>query len=80
MQHLGKDHVVIHLPGSGDTATVVAALSRHVRQLPATLRRSLTWDRGLEMARIQVTIANCPPQDTHDTTPGLDGSRNGTSR
>src|SRR5262249_36812371 len=33
-----------------DTATVVAALSQHVRQLPATLRRSLTWDRGLEMA------------------------------
>ena len=32
-----------------DTATVVAALSQQVRQLPATLRRSLTWDRGLEM-------------------------------
>ena len=33
-----------------DTATVVAALSQHVQQLPAALRRSLTWDRGLEMA------------------------------
>ena len=33
-----------------DTATVVAALSQQVRQLPASLRRSLTWDRGLEMA------------------------------
>ena len=32
---------------SKDTATVVAALSQHVRGLPATLRRSLTWDRGL---------------------------------
>jgi IS30 family transposase len=30
---------------------MVAALSRHVRKLPASLRRSLTWDRGLEMAR-----------------------------
>jgi IS30 family transposase len=29
----------------------VAALSRHVCQLPQTLRRSLTWDRGLEMAQ-----------------------------
>jgi IS30 family transposase len=38
---------------SKDTATVVAALSQHVRQLPATLRRSLTWDRGLEMAQHQ---------------------------
>jgi IS30 family transposase len=36
---------------SKDTATVVAALSRHVRKLPASLRRSLTWDRGLEMAK-----------------------------
>src|SRR6266481_7475835 len=27
-----------------DTATVVAALTRHVRKLPASLRRSLTWD------------------------------------
>ena len=34
-----------------DTATVVAALSQHVLGLPATLRRSLTWDRGLEMAQ-----------------------------
>jgi IS30 family transposase len=36
---------------SKDTTTVVAALSKHVRKLPATLRRSLTSDRGLEMAK-----------------------------
>ena len=36
---------------SKDTAAVVAALSRQIRRLPTTLRRSLTWDRGLEMAR-----------------------------
>ena len=36
---------------SKDTEVVVAALSQHVRKLPATLRRSLTWDRGLEMAK-----------------------------
>ena len=36
---------------SKETEPVVAALSEHVRQLPATLRRSLTWDRGLEMAK-----------------------------
>jgi len=29
---------------------VVKALSRQVRQLPKQLRKSLTWDRGLEMA------------------------------
>ncbi len=35
---------------SKDTATVVAALSKQVRKLPTELRRSLTWDRGKEMA------------------------------
>ena len=42
--------MLIKVP-SKDTAVVVAALSKHVRKLPATLRRSLTWDRGLEMAK-----------------------------
>ncbi len=36
---------------SKDTAAVVAALTRQVRKLPASLRRSLTWNRGLEMAK-----------------------------
>jgi IS30 family transposase len=35
---------------SKDTAAVVAALSRQIRRLPTSLRRLLTWDRGLEMA------------------------------
>jgi IS30 family transposase len=33
-----------------DTASVVSALSKQVRKLPLQLRRSLTWDRGKEMA------------------------------
>jgi IS30 family transposase len=33
-----------------DTASVVSALSKQVRKLPLELRRSLTWDRGKEMA------------------------------
>jgi IS30 family transposase len=41
--------MLIKVP-SKDTATVVGALSKHVRELPAELRRSLTWDRGKEMA------------------------------
>jgi len=41
-----------------DTNTVVSALTRHVRKLPASLRRSLTWDRGKEMADHQTfTVA-----------------------
>jgi IS30 family transposase len=35
---------------SKDTTTVVAALAKQVRKLPSELRRSLTWDRGKEMA------------------------------
>lgn len=41
--------MLLKVPGS-DTATVVGALTRHIGKLPAELRRSLTWDRGHEMA------------------------------
>lgn len=41
--------MLIKVPGK-ETAGVVAALSKHVRKLPLELRRSLTWDRGKEMA------------------------------
>jgi transposase, IS30 family len=41
--------MLIKVP-SKDTATVVGALSKHVCKLPQQLRRSLTWDRGKEMA------------------------------
>lgn len=34
-----------------DTHTVVRALIKKVRRLPAELRKSLTWDRGTEMAQ-----------------------------
>jgi IS30 family transposase len=60
--------MLIKVP-SKDTAVVVTAWSRHIRKLPATLRRSLTWDRGLEMARHQdftvatdVQVYFCDPQ------------------
>ena len=68
---------------SKDTAAVVAALSRHVRKLPASLRRSLTWDRGLEMAKhktftvaTNVQVYFCDPQSpwqrgSNENTNGL---------
>ena len=37
--------------GGKDTHSVVSDLSRQVRKLPVELRKSLTWDRGSEMAR-----------------------------
>jgi IS30 family transposase len=60
--------MLIKVPGK-ETAVVVAALSKHVRKLPVTLRRSLTWDRGLEMAKhkeftvaTDVQVYFCDPQ------------------
>ena len=68
---------------SKDTAAVVAALSEHVQKLPASLRRSLTWDRGLEMAQhksftvdTNVKVYFCDPQSpwqrgSNENTNGL---------
>jgi transposase, IS30 family len=74
--------ILVKVP-SKDTATVVAALSRQIRKLPASLRRSLTWDRGLEMAKhksftvaTKVKVYFCDPQSpwqrgTNENTNGL---------
>jgi IS30 family transposase len=74
--------MLVKVPGK-DTATVVAALSQHVRELPAALRRSLTWDRGLEMAQhksftmaTDVQVYFCDPQSpwqrgSNENTNGL---------
>lgn len=68
---------------SKDTATVVGALTRHVRRLPEGLMASLTWDRGLEMAQhkrftvaTDVAVYFCDPQSpwqrgTNENTNGL---------
>ena len=60
--------MLIKIPNR-EAQTVAAALSRHIRKLPASLKRSLTWDRGLEMAKHpQFTVATnvkvyfCDPQ------------------
>jgi IS30 family transposase len=66
-----------------DTATVVAALIQLVQSLPAALRRSVTWDRGLEMAQhksftiaTDVQVYFCDPQSpwqrgSNENTNGL---------
>src|SRR5207302_9255974 len=42
--------MLVRLPDGRSTEHVVAELTKHVGTLPAQLRRSLTWDRGTEMA------------------------------
>ena len=65
-----------------DTENVVGALIKQVRRLPAELRKSLTWDRGMEMARhkefsiaTDVRVYFCDPQ-----SPWQRGSNENTNR
>ena len=47
---------------AADSATVVDALARRMQRLPATLRQSLTWDQGKEMAQhARFTVATDIP-------------------
>jgi IS30 family transposase len=67
---------------SKETTTVVAAVSKQIAKLPETLRRSLTWDRGMEMAHhkafsvaTDVRVYFCDPQ-----SPWQRGTNENTNR
>ena len=52
--------ILLHLPGRHDANTVAEAMIREMGHLPEHLRRSITWDRGSELAdyaRIQVALS-----------------------
>jgi IS30 family transposase len=51
--------ILLHLPGRHDANSVAEAMIGEMRHLPEHLRRSITWDRGTELAdyaRIQVAL------------------------
>ena len=41
--------VLLHLPGRHDADSVAEAMIREMSKLPQHLRRSITWDRGVEL-------------------------------
>lgn len=43
--------MLLHLPGDHTSRTVADAMIPAMRSLPEQLRRSVTWDQGVEMAR-----------------------------
>ncbi|HWV46922.1 MAG TPA: IS30 family transposase [Nitrospira sp.] len=73
--------MLVKVPGK-DTASVVTALSQQIGTLPVALRRSLTWDRGMELAQhkrftlaTKVQVYFCDPQ-----SPWQRGTNENTNR
>lgn len=73
--------MLVKLAGK-DTVSVVNALSQQVRRLPAELRQSMTWDRGMELANhkdftiaTDVKVYFCDPQ-----SPWQRGTNENTNR
>jgi IS30 family transposase len=73
--------MLVKVPGK-DTASVVTALCAQIRHLPTALRRSLTWDRGIELAQhkqltraTKVDVYFCDPQ-----SPWQRGTNENTNR
>lgn len=73
--------MLVKVPGK-DTVSVVTALTTQIRQLPLALRRSLTWDRGMELAQhkqlttdTKMQVYFCDPQ-----SPWQRGTNENTNR
>ena len=75
--------MLLHLPADHGAAAVRDAIITQISTLPAALRRSLTWDQGIELARhTEITLAAdlpvyfCDPHSpwqrgTNENTNGL---------
>ncbi len=75
--------ILLHLPGRHDAASVAEAMIREMGKLPVHLRRSLTWDRGTEMAGyrdIQVALDDMPVYFCDPHSPWQRGTNENTNR
>ena len=74
--------ILLHLPGRHDAASVAEAMIREMSRLPEHLRRSLTWDRGSELAdyqRVQVEL-DMPVYFCDPRSPWQRGTNENTNR
>lgn len=74
--------ILLHLPGRHDAETVAEAMIREMSRLPEHLRRSLTWDRGSELAayrQVQVEL-DMPVYFCDPHAPWQRGSNENTNR
>jgi IS30 family transposase len=74
--------ILLHLPGQHDADTVAETMIDQMRKLPDHLRRSLTWDRGTELAayrRIQLDL-NMPVYFCDPHAPWQRGTNENTNR
>ena len=74
--------LLLHLPGRHDADSVAEAMIREMRQLPEHLRRSITWDRGTELAayeRIQLQL-DAPVYFCDPHSPWQRGTNENTNR
>nr|WP_269453425.1 IS30 family transposase [Microbacterium testaceum] len=74
--------ILLHLPGRHTADEVAAAMIREMSRLPSHLRRSITWDRGTEMAdyaeiqlELQAPVYFCDPH-----SPWQRGTNENTNR
>lgn len=61
--------MLLHLPGAHGAVEVEEEMIRAMSELPATLRRTLTWDQGQEM-RNHARIAAATDTDIYFCDPG----------
>ena len=74
--------MLLHLPGRHDADSVAAEMIKQMSKLPEHLRQSLTWDRGVELARyrditmkLDMPVYFCDPH-----SPWQRGSNENTNR
>ena len=81
VERVSRFLIPVALPGTHDADSVCDAVFEAVKDLPAHLRRSLTWDQGTEMARHAALSlkADMPVYFAHAHSPWERGTNENTN-